>query len=180
MHERRYSDAIQRLRSPERIERLEVERVVDLALQGLTATSVLDVGTGTGVFAEAFQKRNMNVVGIDPNLEMLKAAKEYVPAGNFVPGVAEAIPFPDKSFDLVFLGHVLHESDDIVKALRESSRCARQRLVVLEWPYKEEAIGPPLAHRLKPQDVLSAATQVGFSNIESIELRHAALFQFSI
>ena len=45
MHEKRFEGAIDRLRSPERVERLDVERVVDLCLESETATSVLDVGT---------------------------------------------------------------------------------------------------------------------------------------
>jgi methylase of polypeptide subunit release factors len=53
MHERRFRGDPARLRSPERLEQLEVERVVELSLEGITAGSVLDVGTGTGVFAEA-------------------------------------------------------------------------------------------------------------------------------
>ena len=50
-HERRFNGAADRLRAADRVARLEVPRVVALSLAGLTATSVLDVGTGTGIFA---------------------------------------------------------------------------------------------------------------------------------
>ncbi len=54
---------IERLRSPERLERLEVERVVSLALEGPLLRSVIDIGTGTGVFAEAFARHGLAVTG---------------------------------------------------------------------------------------------------------------------
>ena len=47
-------DQVERLRTPERVARLEVERVIDLALSGLAARSVLDVGIGSALFSEAF------------------------------------------------------------------------------------------------------------------------------
>jgi len=180
MHERRYNAAIERLRSPQRVELLEVERVVDLCLEEITVSNMLDVGTGSGIFAEGFAQKEIAVSGIDPNPEMLKAAKEYIPAGDFKQGIIEKLPFIDKSFDLVFLGHVLHESDDIMKALAESKRCAKQRVVILEWPYKQEEGGPPLEHRLKTEDVLAAATAIGFSQMEIFQLHHMVLFRLTV
>ncbi len=83
MHEKRFEGDISRLRNPERIARLEVDRVVELCLEETKIMSVLDVGTGTGVFAEAFARRGLAVSGIDVNPEMLPAARIYVPTGNF-------------------------------------------------------------------------------------------------
>ena len=180
MHERRFNGEVERLRAPQRVALLEVDRVVDLSLEGIQATNVLDVGTGSGIFAEAFSKRGMNATGIDPNPEMLKAAKEFVTAGKFQQGIIEEIPFKDKSFDLVFLGHVLHESDNIVKALSESKRVAKQKVCVLEWPYKQEESGPPLEHRLKIEEILTAAKQVGFSFEETIQLQPMVLFRLTL
>jgi len=180
MPERRYAAEIERLREPSRIELLEVNRVVDICLNGIQAANVLDAGTGSGLFAEAFANRGVSVTGIDPNLEMLKAAKRFVPAGTFLRGIVEEIPLVAKSFNLVFLGLVLHESDDIIKALSESKRVAKQEVSVLEWPYVQEEIGPPLDHRLKTEKVLNAAKQVGFSFIGTTKLQHMVLFRFTI
>jgi ubiquinone/menaquinone biosynthesis C-methylase UbiE len=180
MHERRYAADIERLRSPQRVELLEVNRVVDIVLAGIDVKSVLDVGTGSGIFAEAFEKKGISVKGIDPNSEMLEVAKDFVQTGKFLEGIVEEIPLQDKTSDLVFLGHVLHESDDILKALAESKRCAKQRVAILEWPYKQEENGPPLEHRLKTEDVLAAAKTIGFSQMEAIQLHHMVLFLFSV
>jgi ubiquinone/menaquinone biosynthesis C-methylase UbiE len=180
MHERRYHGEIERLREEHRVGLLEVSRVVDLCLEGIQVNSVLDVGTGSGIFAEAFSKRGRNVTGIDPKPEMLKAAKEFVPTGTFIQGTIEGIPLKDKSFDLVFLGHVLHESDDLTKALSESKRVAKLKVCILEWPYKQEENGPPLEHRLKAEEILTAAKQGGFSPLETIQLHHMVLFRFTV
>ena len=178
-HERRFKGGIDQLRSPRRMALLQVSRVIDLCAAGMTVKSVLDVGTGSGVFAEAFAARGMQVTGIDANAEMLQAARRFVAAGQFRQAPAEAIPFPNASFDLVFLGHVLHETDDAVKALKEARRVARARVAVLEWPYLDEEGGPPLAHRLKPEQVAALAQQAGWQEIETLSLTHMVLYRFT-
>ncbi|TSA15455.1 class I SAM-dependent methyltransferase [bacterium] len=180
MHERRFQAEIERLRLPERIERLEVERVISLSLEGGRVKSILDVGTGSGIFAEGFAKKIATVVGIDANPEMIKVSKGLVPNAIFQLATAESIPFEDKSFDLVFLGLVLHEADDAQKALSESKRCAKRSVVVLEWPYKQEEMGPPLAHRLKSEDIVAMAKIVGFKAITIIPLKDLLLYQFHV
>ena len=179
-HERRFQGGIERLRSPQRLELLEVGRVADAATEGMSLVNVLDVGTGSGIFAEEFARRGYAVTGIDPNPEMLNAAREFVPTGTFGEGTAEKIPLQDKSFDLVFLGHVLHETDDMAKALTESKRCAKERVVILEWPYRKDESGPPLEHRLTTEEILAAATSVGFSRMETIQLNHMVLFRLTL
>ena len=180
MHERRFQGALERLRAPQRVAMLEVERVVDACLNDLLASTVVDVGTGSGIFAEAFANRSLQVTGVDPNPEMLDAAKHFVPQGTFVEGTIEVLPFEDRSFDLVFLGHVLHESDDLLQALKETHRVVRHRVGILEWPYRKEESGPPIEHRLSSEKIIAAAEQAGFAKIESLQLQHMILFLLSV
>ena len=201
-HERRFHGDAARLRAPERIERLEIDRVVKLCAAGLPGASgrdaasgrngaagrnaasrrdgaaarVLDVGTGTGVFAEAFAAAGFAVVGIDPNGGLLAEARRLVPNAEFQEGTAEALPFPDASFDIVFLGTVLHEADDAAAALAEARRVSRDRVAVLEFPYVREDHGPPLEHRLEPGAVLEMARRAGLGGIEHLKLAHMELF----
>lgn len=179
MHERRFRGEPDRLRSTERVARLEVERVVALSVEGLAVKSVLDVGTGTGVFAEAFSKLSMGVTGIDTNADLLAVARRHVPGGQFQEARAEEIPFEDRFFDLVFLGHVLHETDNPLKALEEARRVARSRVVVLEWPYREEEQGPPLEHRLKPQAIKDLADKAGFRKVETRQLTYMDIYRLA-
>lgn len=180
MHERRYSAEIERLRSPERVERLEVERVVDLCLRGRMAATVLDAGTGSGLFAEAFAQMGMVVTGLDANPQMIIAARALVPAAEFKEATVESIPFAEKSFDIVFLGLVLHEADHVGQALSECKRTARQRVCILEWAYRQEDFGPPLEHRLQSEDVLMMARRAGFHKSEVITLKSLLLYVLEV
>ena len=65
-HERRFHGTADRLRSPERIRLLEVDRVVSLAAEGLAATRVIHIGTGTGVFARPSRRPASPWSGLTP------------------------------------------------------------------------------------------------------------------
>jgi ubiquinone/menaquinone biosynthesis C-methylase UbiE len=178
MHERQYNRKVERLRDPERIARLEVERVANLCLEHLIGVhTVLDVGTGSGLFAEQFVAKGLQVSGLDTNPEMLTAVQEYVPAGTFQEGLAEQLPYPDGSFDLVFMGLLLHETDDALAALREAYRVALKRLAILEWPHEEQPFGPPLQDRLSYEKITALANEAGFIKVEQIRLKNVSLYR---
>jgi ubiquinone/menaquinone biosynthesis C-methylase UbiE len=179
-HERRFHGSPEMLRSPGRVALMEVERVVALCLEGLDAKSALDVGTGSGVFAEGFAAQGLEVAGIDANPAMIEAARRTVPQGSFELAPAEAIPYGDAAFDLVFLGFVLHEADDPLAALKEARRVARARVAVLEWPYRLEAHVPPLAFRLQTERVVALAGEAGFQKVETMALAHTTFFRLGV
>ena len=167
---------VQRLRAPERLALLEADRVASICLHEHNVRTVLDIGTGSGFFAEVFVGLGLEVTGIDIQEQMLEVARKLVPRAQFQHGTSEYLPFADGSFDLCFLGLVLHESSRPLRALREARRVSAMRVAVLEWPYREEAVGPPLKHRMKTADVLRRATASGFSRIQAISLEHLVLF----
>jgi SAM-dependent methyltransferase len=82
-----------------------------LALQGAPGRSLLDVGGGTGNYAEALQAEDWEVVVVDRAPEML--------------GDAEELPFADASFDAVMLVSMLHHVDRPTVALAEARRVLR-------------------------------------------------------
>jgi ubiquinone/menaquinone biosynthesis C-methylase UbiE len=180
MNERVFSGDIERLRRPERIERCEIERVIVLSLEGIDAGNVLDIGTGSALFAEYFYKNGLKVSGIDINPDMIDAAKRHVPQGEFRVSDAQNIPYPDRYFDLVFMGCLLHEVDDYLQTLREARRVCCKRVSILEWRYEKQEFGPPLEHRLKPDKVISLAKQAGFKNIETMQLTDLVLYHLGI
>jgi ubiquinone/menaquinone biosynthesis C-methylase UbiE len=179
MNERVYNNGIDRLRAPERIARLEVEKVVNLCLSGKDIKSVLDVGTGSGIFAEEFNKRGLKVSAIDTNPDMISAFKEYLPGLDIQLAPAEKIPFEDGSSDIVFMGLVLHEVDDYSKALSEAYRTAVKEVCILEWEYLEQESGPPIEHRLKSPVIEKLAHEAGFINVEVIKLTNFVLYKLS-
>lgn len=178
MHEKRFNREIERLRDPERIARIEVERVVELSLAGLDGIrTVLDIGTGTGLFAEYFAARGLLVTAIDANPEMLAAALDFVPAAKFQEAPAENLPFIDAVFDLAFMGLVLHETDDALAALRQAYRVTTRRLAVLEWPDEEQPFGPPRSDRLSSDQITSLALQARFKEVKPVRLQNLVLYQ---
>jgi len=160
-----YSGGVERLRRPDHLEVMQVERVTDICLSQGEFKTVLDCGTGSGVFAEAFHKRGLKVAGVDLNPEMIAAAKEYVPAAEFKVGNIEQLPFQDKSFDLVFYAHSLHEADDLSRALREAQRVAISHVIALEWPFRFKLHGPPLWHRIRIGKLREAAKRLVFKKL---------------
>ena len=180
MHERRFEGDVNRLRLPERVERLEIARVVDLCLENGPYDSVLDLGTGTGLFAEEFSNRGLAVSGMDVNPEMLPVARIFVPKGDFRQGIIEALPYPDGCIELVFLGLVLHEADDPLKALQEARRVARKRACILEWPYRDQSFGPPLTDRLNPENLAGFFQRAGFQKWKMLDLSNTVLYSLEV
>ena len=176
MHEHRFHGGVARLRSPERLAWLEAPRVVELSLQNATLRRALDVGTGSGIFAEAFAKAGLEVEGVDANPEMLAAARDLVAGVRFQEGIAESLPYPDAAFDLVFMGLLFHETDDRLKAMQEAARVTRQRVAMLEWPYQEQEIGPGLDERLTEKDIQKFAEQAGLKNLRVVPLQALVLY----
>ena len=176
MDEDKVYRSIQGLRAPERLAILEADRVASISLQGHKIQSALDVGTGSGIFAEVFVGLGLDVTGIDIQEPMLGAAKILVPGAHFELGSAETLPFADGSFDLCFLGLILHESSSPLRTLQEAHRVASERVAILEWPYTEQEMGPTLNHRLKAEDVLNQASALGFPRTQAISLEYLVLF----
>lgn len=86
---------------------------------------VLDVGCGTGVLARAAAGRvgpEGHVTGIDPNPGMLKVAARSGRTIEWRAGRAEAIPFPDQSFDRVVSQFALMFVEDRRTAIGEMAR----------------------------------------------------------
>jgi ubiquinone/menaquinone biosynthesis C-methylase UbiE len=178
MHERRFNREIERLRDPERVAWLEVKRVINLAMENLKGVqTVLDIGTGSGLFAEQFAVQGLQVTGLDANPEMMPFAQQFVPSGTFREGEAEQLPFPDGSFDLVFMGLLLHETDDALAAFREAHRVVLKRLVILEWSDEEQSFGPPREHRLSFEKIALLAKQAGFKEVQQIRLENLSLYR---
>jgi ubiquinone/menaquinone biosynthesis C-methylase UbiE len=177
MNERVYNNGVDRLRASDRVSRLEVARVVDNCMKDKNIKSVLDVGTGSGLFAEEFSKRGLKTAAIDANPEMVAASQNLLKGIDIREASAEKIPFEDNSFDLVFMGLVLHEVNDYMQSIKELYRIASKEAAILEWEYAEEEFGPPINHRLKSSFIRDIAEKAGFSNLEIIKLTNHILYK---
>jgi SAM-dependent methyltransferase len=84
---------------------------------------ILDVGSGKGALCGTLARSGQDVVGVDPSAPAAAIAKTYVnPAGDFVLGGGEALPFSDERFDRVVSVCVLEHTKDDLRVLREVRR----------------------------------------------------------
>ena len=107
--------------------------LLDLAaevVRGRRAPRALDVGCRYGRHLVALRRRlGCDVVGVEAapgNLDRLRRTlAEAGSPGTAVRGVGEVLPFPDGTFDLVWLRDVLVHVADVADALREAARVLR-------------------------------------------------------
>ena len=101
---------------------------------------VLDVGTGTGALAAALEKvgPGVQVTGIDPSEGFIAYAKKNAsPRARFELGDAQALKFPDATFDATLSLFVMNFIPDHVKAIGEMARVTRPQGTVgaCVWDY---------------------------------------------
>lgn len=93
------------------------------------ASTVLEVGCGTGHFTRWFSERGLRTVGLDMSRPMLvEAIRLGTPP--CVRGDGLALPFPTGSFDLVALITTLEFVPDPVQVLTEALRVTRCGLIL--------------------------------------------------
>jgi SAM-dependent methyltransferase len=82
----------------------------------------LDVGCGEGRFCRMLKAAGVLATGIEPTPALLAAARERDPAGLYLEGTAEQLPFADEAFELVVSYLTLVDISDYRTAIREMAR----------------------------------------------------------
>lgn len=85
-------------------------------------TRLLDVACGTGVAAARAAEQGVHVTGVDFSPEMIGEARRRHPALTFETGDAEALPFPDASFDAVIANFGIHHVERPERAMAQARR----------------------------------------------------------
>lgn len=102
------------------------ERVLREQNVDLPNTTLLDVGCGGGILAEAFAELGMRVTGIDPSVSAVETARRHAHQQMltiaYQVGSGERLPFADASFDCVSCCDVLEHVRDVDAVLAEISR----------------------------------------------------------
>lgn len=100
-------------------------RLVDMA-SPVAGARALDLATGTGDIAFALAAGGASVVGLDITrrmIELARAKQPTVPAApRFLVGDMLALPFPDRSFDVVTTGYGLRNVPNLTLAIQEIRR----------------------------------------------------------
>jgi SAM-dependent methyltransferase len=109
----------QKVHGVRRRELAVLTRYLDLAV----GQRILDVGSGKGAFCGELARQGISVVGLDPSGAAAAIARTYVnPAGSFVLGTGEALPFSPERFDRVVSVCVLEHTRDDAAVLKEVCR----------------------------------------------------------
>jgi SAM-dependent methyltransferase len=88
------------------------------------ARTVVNVGAGTG----SYEPVRCQVVAVEPSAVML--AQRAPGSAPVVQGVAESLPFRDRSFDVALAVLTIHHWSDQRRGLAECARVARRRVVL--------------------------------------------------
>jgi ubiquinone/menaquinone biosynthesis C-methylase UbiE len=142
---------------------------------------ILDLGCGTGRFADALATRfAATVIGVEPSKRMLEQARRKPAQGTvrYVCGSGEVLPLADMTVDLIFMSMVFHHFRDPARVARECRRVGGDNAIVflraatleqiLAYPYVEfiPATKPLLYERLNAkQDIIDTFERARFSTI---------------
>jgi SAM-dependent methyltransferase len=91
-----------------------------VALEG---QRILDIGCGIGTFVRRLQEFSPHIYGIDVDTPRLRQGATEV--RHLALAVAEHLPFPDDTFDVVLMHEVLEHVDDDRATMVEATRVAR-------------------------------------------------------
>jgi SAM-dependent methyltransferase len=121
-------------------------RFVELA-QVKPGQRALDVGCGPGGLTTQLVDRlgASAVSAVDPSAQFVAALRARLPGVDVRSAVAESLPFPDHSFDLVLAQLVVHFMADPVSGLSEMARVTRPGGVVAACVWDHAGGAGPLA-----------------------------------
>lgn len=115
-------------------------------------TRHLDVGCGAGMAAQLSAALGAMVSGIDAAEALLSIARERTPTGDFRQGDIEALPFDERTFDLVTGFNSFQYAGDPTQALREAGRVTKPggMIVIMTWGEPAGMEAASLVGAMKP------------------------------
>jgi SAM-dependent methyltransferase len=154
-------------------------RLVSKYLDSPGGRAVLDIGGGTGNYAQALQARGFKVTVLDAEFAMAERSIGKIGPGRQVVGDASALPFSDGVFDAAIMIHAIHLLRDPSAACREARRVIREGPFALVGPVKENAslfvheyFEPPPAEGSRPSsaEMEKLLVESGFTRVEHTRL----------
>jgi ubiquinone/menaquinone biosynthesis C-methylase UbiE len=191
-----FADIFERLLVPAIFDRYARD-LVERARPFGPSDRILDLGCGTGIVARILRERlggAARLTGLDVNAAMIAKARTLAPDIEWIEGNATALPFADRSFEVVLAQQVLQFVPDRMAALREIRRVLVPggKLIASTWRARahqslfeelglvaEKHLGPGNDKRwsLDADDLRTVLAAAGFAEIQldttSLEERHS-------
>jgi ubiquinone/menaquinone biosynthesis C-methylase UbiE len=171
---RRYGNQGQRLYFEMRMEALD--NVILMMSQPGVRLDILEVACGTGLTLQQLCNRwgsRHCFTGMDASPTMLKQSEDKAAQLEHPPklcaGAAPNLPFPDKSFDLLYATRFIYmfSAEERIIVIRDFLRVLKdQGVLVLE--FYAPNVARNLQHWLHPKEARDASRYVDFSNVKSL------------
>jgi 2-polyprenyl-3-methyl-5-hydroxy-6-metoxy-1,4-benzoquinol methylase len=120
--------------SEEDVEASRIQSVVEALGRPLRGLHVLNVGCGTGGFNAAAERAGASTWGIDASFDAIRICelrRSLGAGGWYARAAAEALPFPDGAFDVVYCLSTLEHVESVEVAVGEMVRVLRPGGAVL-------------------------------------------------
>jgi ubiquinone/menaquinone biosynthesis C-methylase UbiE len=156
-----------------------LNRVVELA-EPKPEDVVLDIATGAGHTALALAPYVNEVIAYDMTEPMLAETRRNAAVRGLTnvttkQGAAEALPFPDASFDIVTVRQAPHHYADVRTAVREMARVAKRggRVIIIDsvspdddsldrqWNHMEKLRDPSHVRNYRPSEWRTFVAEAG-------------------
>lgn len=135
-----------------------------------TGNKLIELGCGTGRFTIPLAyTTNFDVTAVDISNDMLNIAikKDHLNLIKWKTCNADTLPFPNSSFNIVFMSNLLHLVEDISKVIRECSRIlTKDGLILIRFEAWNQA-KQDVEHTFFPESVKIDSQR--FLNTENLE-----------
>ncbi len=113
---------------------LETREIVEKYCGSSRNKRLLDVGAGNGISSVAFAQLGYQVSSIEPDKSdtvgagAIRKLKEHFKLQDLevIDGFGESIPFPDASFDIVYVRQAMHHAAELNKFVKEAARVLKK------------------------------------------------------
>lgn len=166
---------IARLRSPDRLEYFDPDRIWDV-LNPKPDCTLVDIGTGVGFVALPFASRYPAslVYGCDILDGMIELLREDAASKGFanIQGIAmspDAVDLPDETADIIVMAQLHHELDVAEPLLIECHRLLKDggTVVIVDWKDENNGKSPPAGRRVSKAQIRAQLEATGFKELKS-------------
>ena len=168
--------------NPSKLEKLNNPgRLVDIPVSFIwgklakpNASTLLDIGAGTGLFSKAFSEvaPQCTIYALDISEVMLEWMNQNIcPSHPYIKTMLmeeHQVLLNDNVAEIVIMINLHHEIDDPKQMVQECFRLLNTggKIAICDWRKEDIPKGPSIEIRVSAEEAANQLTQVGFTNVE--------------